>query len=580
MEKCYVISGRPDAFGCRMLALLSAFWVARKINYHFYFSWLDKNDTLDQDFNENHIQYCSTMAKLKQVFNQTFIQKHHIPNHISYGINFNTDLTLEELKKYKEIKYNDVNIPYEIIKDISKEQCLLEIASLYKNDIGWSDRYLEILSDVNNLANQFPTFIAIHVRGGEHIFSKYNQVPEVWMNLHHFPYEIVLEIILNLEKNTNIILFGQDLEANELLVKYVKKNTFIKNIATIDSLITKKYTKEEKAFFDINFIAKASKIYSSGFSNFSRLAMLIAGKDSLVTYFQLFSTRQLYDIIFKNMTYISLNKLYTAYSFYRLYAFSRQLDFPIQKSIDFLQEALKNNPDNFGYIIALNECYFITENYQQINENIKYIVSSNRFQLFEEVFYGDYTEPWWTKEYYFKIYESYTNCLKLQQFPYIAYIAAKIHLNVYKDNIKAINILKLIVDYQQDIHINNFFMELIVNNYAILAKEQPPFYHLAYKLGNVMIKKSKSFFGLLTIIPTLIAIAITHKELNTLNNDSNSIILVEHQEILKQKICFTYKLGEALIKASKNWYKGGYIRFIFKDLPKLKNEYKKGVNKK
>ncbi|TEY39004.1 alpha-2,3-sialyltransferase, partial [Campylobacter sp. CH185] len=31
----------------------------------------------------------------------------------------------------------------------------------------------------------------------------------------------------------------------------------------------------------------------------------------------------------------------------------------------------------------------------------------------------------------------------------------------------------------------------------------------------------------------------------------------------------------AFIKASKNWYGGGYIKFILKDAPRLKREIKK-----
>ncbi|EAK1650591.1 alpha-2,3-sialyltransferase, partial [Campylobacter jejuni] len=38
---------------------------------------------------------------------------------------------------------------------------------------------------------------------------------------------------------------------------------------------------------------------------------------------------------------------------------------------------------------------------------------------------------------------------------------------------------------------------------------------------------------------------------------------------------FTYKLGEEFIKASKNWYGGGYIKFILKDVPRLKREYER-----
>ncbi|EOH3065753.1 hypothetical protein ACL08O_001734, partial [Campylobacter coli] len=34
----------------------------------------------------------------------------------------------------------------------------------------------------------------------------------------------------------------------------------------------------------------------------------------------------------------------------------------------------------------------------------------------------------------------------------------------------------------------------------------------------------------------------------------------DYKEALKEKECLTYKLGEALIKANKTWYKGGYVK--------------------
>ncbi|EAJ3099673.1 alpha-2,3-sialyltransferase, partial [Campylobacter coli] len=36
----------------------------------------------------------------------------------------------------------------------------------------------------------------------------------------------------------------------------------------------------------------------------------------------------------------------------------------------------------------------------------------------------------------------------------------------------------------------------------------------------------------------------------------------------------TYKLGEALIKANKTWYKGGYVKLLFK-IRKLKIKKRK-----
>ncbi|HGQ6570543.1 TPA: alpha-2,3-sialyltransferase, partial [Campylobacter coli] len=51
----------------------------------------------------------------------------------------------------------------------------------------------------------------------------------------------------------------------------------------------------------------------------------------------------------------------------------------------------------------------------------------------------------------------------------------------------------------------------------------------------------------------------------------------DYKEALKEKECFTYKLGEALIKANKTWYKGGYVKMWF-EIGKLKREFKEKVN--
>ena len=45
-----------------------------------------------------------------------------------------------------------------------------------------------------------------------------------------------------------------------------------------------------------------------------------------------------------------------------------------------------------------------------------------------------------------------------------------------------------------------------------------------------------------------------------------------YQKALKFKNHLSYKLGEALIRANKTWYKGGYIKFIFEAI-KIKKEH-------
>ncbi|MBR6612496.1 MAG: hypothetical protein IKK93_09720, partial [Campylobacter sp.] len=55
-------------------------------------------------------------------------------------------------------------------------------------------------------------------------------------------------------------------------------------------------------------------------------------------------------------------------------------------------------------------------------------------------------------------------------------------------------------------------------------------------------------------------------------NDINNLEL-NYQKALNTKNHLSYKLGAALIKANKNWYKGGYIKFIF-EVMRIKKGHK------
>ncbi|EIB5961527.1 hypothetical protein V5B83_001981 [Campylobacter jejuni] len=109
--------------------------------------------------------------------------------------------------------------------------------------------------------------------------------------------------------------------------------------------------------------------------------------------------------------------------------------------------------------------------------------------------------------------------------------------------------------------------------------------HLCYKLGQAMIENSRSILGYIRIPYVLSYIMDKHKfeqkayKAKIKENPNLALPPLEtysdYNEALKLKNSFTYKIGEALIKAHKNWLWGGYIRFIFKDIPRLKRELKK-----
>ncbi|EPX8748010.1 sulfotransferase family 2 domain-containing protein [Campylobacter coli] len=95
---------------------------------------------------------------------------------------------------------------------------------------------------------------------------------------------------------------------------------------------------------------------------------------------------------------------------------------------------------------------------------------------------------------------------------------------------------------------------------------------LSYKLGQAMIVNSKSLLGYIRMPFALSYIKDKHKQeqknyQEKIKKDPSLKLpplesYPDYQEALKEKECLTYKLGEALIKASNNWYGGGVYQII------------------
>ena len=107
--------------------------------------------------------------------------------------------------------------------------------------------------------------------------------------------------------------------------------------------------------------------------------------------------------------------------------------------------------------------------------------------------------------------------------------------------------------------------------------------HLSYKLGKAMIENSKSILGYIRMPYVLSYIKEQHNQeqkqyQEQIKKNPNLKLpklesYKDYKEALKEKECFTYKLGEALMKADKTWYKGGYVKLWF-EAKRLKREYR------
>ncbi|ENY5603818.1 hypothetical protein ACFZYY_001409 [Campylobacter coli] len=97
---------------------------------------------------------------------------------------------------------------------------------------------------------------------------------------------------------------------------------------------------------------------------------------------------------------------------------------------------------------------------------------------------------------------------------------------------------------------------------------------LSYKLGQAMIVNSKSFLGYIRMPFVLSYIKDKHKQeqknyQEKIKKDPSLKLpplesYPDYQEALKEKECFTYKLGEALIRANNNWYGGGISNYCLR----------------
>ncbi|EPN6349555.1 alpha-2,3-sialyltransferase, partial [Campylobacter coli] len=102
---------------------------------------------------------------------------------------------------------------------------------------------------------------------------------------------------------------------------------------------------------------------------------------------------------------------------------------------------------------------------------------------------------------------------------------------------------------------------------------------LSYKLGQAMITNSKSLLGYIRMPFVLSYTKDKHKQEQKIYQEKikkdPSLKLPslesypDYKEALKFKNHLSYKLGQALIKANKTWYKGGYVKLAFK-IRKLK----------
>ena len=609
MAKIMIVSSRLDGFGVRLLDIMVGKYLSRKLNIPFAFAWIDNMNILQfkQGLNNaKDVQYLNpTIESAEVIFDKDFLAK-YLVDFNEFGYSWAGNIALHKVKDVEEIKklpfdkpwgyYSAFRIPSDFIGNLTKDQAYWELKQSYK-EIIFSKDFQEIKEQAKQKANSLGDFSAIHLRGGEMIYSEFRHDIS-FLKYRHFPYEIALEIGKEeIKAGRNIVIFGQDVKADLALAEYLKQN-YYGNIQTAHCILSDEYSNLKglrRDFFELLLMSYAKRIYRPESSQYSLVAHIISEESQIISYYDLFSTRKIYSILLQNLNVLNLSSQQKATSYYRLYEFALLLK-DDQMGLKWIKMAYEYDKENLGFALCLycelikNRLFeesekIIIEVFQKNLTSFLKVLLSNHFQIFRNILLSFLKQDYQPPHLSFiasKIYEFQRNFQESLKCAKLAYEAEPKN-EIFKDHL-----LKLLLE-QPTPQPKVTTKEVIKEKLIIQEKPIPSIYlvakdrihnHLAYKLGSAMILNSKSLWGYMRMPYVLSYIKESHKkeqkeyEAKVKKNPSLKLPPIEsyadYEQALKEKECFTYKLGKALITA--NSVRGGGGEYLL-----ISNSFKKCV---
>ncbi|EOX1914600.1 hypothetical protein ACPDVC_001675 [Campylobacter jejuni] len=586
-EKPYIISAKPDGFGMRLSSMLIGMYLAEKLGFNFGFVW-DNSIDLDRfdirtKISEDIYYFANDMENVSSIFSYFFLKKYYITD---YKIQKNHGFKLHsKIRTFDEIKsppfenewgwYSTDIPPYYWLKDCKKEEFLCIVRDIYNNKFIFSSDYQQIFDNVNVINEKINNFIALHIRGGDIVYSSLRKhASRKVLEERFFPYEIALEIIKrHTNANVKIIIFGQDVKSNMKLLNYIIENKILpKNkIFTVDEFINQTFSSLQRVFFEINLMSKAYAIYSPKVSAFSRAAMMISGKDILIAYEDIFNVQERFDIIQRNLFSLGLNDLQIARSLFYQYTLSLKLKMPLNICLEILKKALYFDRDNDAYRIYIIDNLFQTYQHELINRYLK-IILNNRYDCFLKTLCDN------SLNVFCDYYKKYLNQSK-NNFFYIKFVAA--YISIYKGDVYcALQYLDELISMK---HNNTLLLKLIdkIKYNLCYNGELRLKGTLQYKLGQVFL----NIFTKSNIIDVLFFLSRYKKEKKKIElfiqnfniNIPSFEQCYDYSNAKRIEHYLSYNIGKIMIQAHQSWYKGAYFILPYKIYMLYKNfKYKKG----
>ncbi|WP_096016765.1 hypothetical protein [Campylobacter lanienae] len=569
-----MVAARSDGFGARFMTILNAMYLSSKLGYKFGIVWPksshDQKSLKNLDNNE--------LAGLYQgdeefIFDKEFLNSYSYLGKISIANILRGET--HDINDYLKTPHSE-NFGYYVSYDITGLQgldknYLKEYPKLWKQ-IKFTKPVNDIIDDINKKTQKyFPNkFIAIHIRAGDAVYDYIKSgLDAFWSKM--MPNEIAMALIdENLKINNDIVLFGDDFTQLRELKKFYNNKIYL-----IEDFIDDAIVGIKRVIFDIVFLSKAKEIYSGG-SSFAKTASYIGLGKRPTYYFNYFTDDKMIDII-KNYFNkdLNLHPYQKSYSLLFLHNLCLRKNISKDELITILNEGRSYDKDNCAFIIHIFNHYIYLKEYDKANNILSILFDMPDFDWMYKYIIR-------YKDSIYKVFVA--NILKHSEVKYsnISYVAAKISIDT---KLTRSRVLKYIQNYLLGLEINDG-SKYLLNHYINIAEKL-----------NISINQINSQIEATTKNDSYLKSELENKKIALKKqidiNRSNEILLQniksENQKLQKlnadlslaynaaksnAKNYLSYKLGQALIKASKNWYKGGYIKFIFEAI-KITKEHKK-----
>ncbi|EHP5805003.1 hypothetical protein KMX90_001903, partial [Campylobacter coli] len=343
------IAARGDAFGSRIMALLNAIWLSKKLNCKFGFVWPNAFNVLGVKKNENVI--IPSVLPEQSIFTKKFVSGY------SYT---------------KLLKSHPGSIfQYKAANKMSIDR-LLE--KPYSHDFGWyvsggfidiyldglqdgeyltglrnAWREIQFLPDFNNSiqkgldeAEKLGEFVSIHIRCADLCYSDYRfNMIRNYKFKHIVTVEMALAIIDYELNRQNVLICGDDLALLDSLKKHYNQQPRKFKLYSMNDFVNKYTFKTniEQMFFELYFRSKSSVIYSTK-STFGILPYLISNDSCLKHIYEFYNKRTYYEYIKNNIGKITVHDYQLAASYFILFILGIEIEVDANELYIYIRKSL------------------------------------------------------------------------------------------------------------------------------------------------------------------------------------------------------------------------------------------------